>query len=184
MSMWGKPALFAIMVVEGPIATVVGAFLAAQSVLTLPTVYAMAVLADLTGDLLLYLLGRFGHQPRILLRGRKGAIRRMRLIALKVRFQRQGLRLLIIGKLTHAAGFLILLAAGAARMPLGRFLAGNLLATLPKAALFLAIGYFEGAAWQRIDKALWLFSSAMFALLFFAAAVRLRHRLKSRQKEG
>jgi membrane protein DedA with SNARE-associated domain len=175
---WGKPALFAAMVGEGPIATVIGAFLAAQGLIPLSTVYAMAVLADLTGDTLLYLAGRHGRLPRAFWHGRKGTGRRMRIIALKARFHRNGVRLLILGKLTHAAGFLVLLAAGAARMPIGRFLAANLLATLPKAALFLAIGYFEGETWQRIDKALWLFSSAMLVLLGLVAMRRLR-RLKT-----
>jgi membrane protein DedA with SNARE-associated domain len=59
--------------------------------------------------------------------------------------------MLLFGKLTHSAGFAVLLAAGAARVDLRRFLAFNLLGTLPKVLVLVLLGYWFGrlyAAWQ------------------------------------
>ncbi|MBV8045775.1 MAG: VTT domain-containing protein [Paludibacterium sp.] len=178
LSVYGLPALFAAMVLEGPLATALGAFLAAQGFFHLSQVYLLAIAADLTGDSLLYLLGRLGRVPARLWRGARGWHRRRRALWLQAHLQRHAGRLLVMGKLTHALGFLILIAAGAARLPFLSFLGWNLLATLPKSALFAVVGFFGGAAYQRLDFYLWLFSTAALAGLFATACAWLRYRVR------
>lgn len=173
---YGYAALFAASMLEGPIATVIGAFLASQGLLAPGGVYATVVLGDLAGDLLYYGAGRFGSTP-----GRRWSSvlslgRRRHLAALQAYLHKHAGKTLLIGKFTHAAGFLVLLAAGAARVPLRRFLAYSLLGTLLKSAAFVLLGYFAGAAYHRIDSYLWLASCAVLALAAVAAGVLLRRR--------
>ncbi|TDR79926.1 DedA family protein [Paludibacterium purpuratum] len=177
LPVYGQPALFAAMVLEGPLATVLGAFLASRGLISLPQVYLLAIAADLAGDTLLYVLGRLGRVPTRLWRGARGLRRRRRALWLQAHLRQHAGRLLIAGKWTHALGFLVLIAAGAARLPFLPFLGWNLMATLPKAALFALLGFFGGAAYQRIDVYLWLFGCTAFAALLVVAGAWLRYRI-------
>ena len=79
--LYGLPALFAAMVLEGPLATVLAAFFASRGLLGISQVFLLALAADLTGDTLYYLLGRMGRVPACLWHGDKGARRRKRATA-------------------------------------------------------------------------------------------------------
>ena len=147
---YGYLFLFVSAVVEGPIVTIVGAFLASQGYFNVFAVYAVVVSGDLTGDLLFYAIGRFG---------RNGSFARMRnalgmtgerFLSLERYVQEHGVQMLLLAKFTQI-GFLILPASGAARMPVGKFIWYNVLATLPKSFALLVVGYFFGYAYIRID---------------------------------
>lgn len=170
---YGYAALFAASMLEGPIATVIGAFLASQGLLELSGVYATVVLGDLSGDLLYYGIGRLGRRRW---RGVFSLRRQRHLAALQAYLHKHAGKTLLVGKLTHAAGFLVLLAAGASRIPLQRFLGYNLLGTLLKSAAFALLGYFAGAAYHRIDTYLWLASCAAISLTGLVAGILLRRR--------
>ncbi|WP_413730323.1 DedA family protein [Sodalis sp. RH22] len=171
---YGYAALFIAVLVEGPMATVFGAILASQGLLHISGVYAVSVAGDLTGDVILYGLGRSGRITTLLLRRRFDLQGGRQLEPLMARFRRHPGRVLVTAKLTHAAGFVVLLSAGAAKIPLGLFLGFNLLATLPKSGLLLLLGWFAGAAWERINVWLWLFSCALLVSLAIAVVVYRR----------
>ncbi|MEZ5722460.1 MAG: hypothetical protein R3D59_13060 [Paracoccaceae bacterium] len=100
-------------VLEGPIVTVIAAWLATRGVFPLWAVALVVVAADLVGDLLLYALGRWGRAvvpTRFLDRLGLGAAR---LEALAGHFEVKGGRTLLFGKITHSVGFAVLVAAGA-----------------------------------------------------------------------
>jgi membrane protein DedA with SNARE-associated domain len=177
LPVYGLAALFAAMVLEGPLATVLGAFLAARGLFGLGQIYLLALAADLSGDTLLYILGRLGRIPPRLWRGTKGLRRRKRALWLQAHLHEHAARLLVTGKLTHALGFLVLIASGAARLPFLPFLGWNLLAALPKTALFTLAGYFGGAFYQHIDFYLWLFSCIAFCGLVIAIGAWVRFRI-------
>jgi len=107
-------------VVEGPVVAIIATALAKRGVLELGQVLLL-LLGDLAGDLLLYALGRLvpGAMTRALARRRRPDDEKQ--LALEAMFHAAGGRALIVGKLTHFAGFAVLLAAGIAKMPLGRF---------------------------------------------------------------
>ncbi len=162
LKLHGLSLLAPLAVLEGPIVTVIAAYLASLAFFDVRLVYLVVVLADLVGDSIFYGLGRRG--PGLLSqrwRTRFG-VSDARLEALKGHFIKQGGRTLVVGKLTHSAGMVVLLAAGAARMPFWRFLGFNLLATLPKSLVFVIIGYTLGRAYTAIDG--WIFRVS-FALL-------------------
>ena len=62
---------------------------------------------------------------------------------------------LLFGKLTHTTGLPIMLAAGMARMPFGAYLMWNLVGTLPKTAVLLAVGWFLGQAMGSMETWIW-----------------------------
>jgi len=158
-------------VLEGPIVTVVSVWLARLGMLDLRVVLLMLVLADLLGDVLFYALGR-GLLPRLprALRHRFG-LHEARLAALGGHFRDNGPRTLVLGKLTHSAGAVVLVAAGMARMHIGRFLWWNLLATLPKTAGFAVLGWVLGDAYVLIGDWLAVISGAGLAILLAAGGL-------------
>ena len=49
----------------------------------------------------------------------------------------------------------IMLASGAARMNFTAYMVYNLIGTVPKTAVFIAIGWFIGSAYSAIDTWIW-----------------------------
>lgn len=172
----GLPVVGLIAVVEGPIITVLAGWAAANGLLPLWPLAATVILADLAGDLGFYLLGRrgIGRLPAGL--RRRLGLHPDRLARLAEQFRTRGGRILVLGKLTHSAGAVILTAAGTARMPLVPFLAYNTLATVPKSLAFLALGHIAGHAWERIETWIVKGSWLLLALLAIGALIWWRRR--------
>lgn len=151
VAVYGYVALLPLAVIEGPAVTVFAAFLAAQGLLDVGVVYAVVGPGDLLGDVLYYVAGRFLLQ-RLVTWHRAWATRlRHRVGVLAQRVRARAGAMLLFGKLTHSAGFAVLLAAGAAHVPIRRFLAYNFLGTLPKSLLFVVIGYWFGRLYLAVQ---------------------------------
>lgn len=160
----GLLILFPLSVAEGPLVSALAGWLVKLGLLPLTGAYLVLVLGDLLGDALHYGLGRFG--PRWLSpqwRARLGLNNSW----LPQLFQLKGGRTLILAKLTHSLGFAALIGAGAARMPFGLFLWYNLLASLPKSAAFLLLGYGLGHVGGMIDT--WVWRASLIGLTAAAA---------------
>lgn len=177
MTKHGLAVIAPIAVLEGPIVTVIAAWLASQNLFSVWTVAVVVILADLVGDLGLYSLGRWGlHRLPVRWRDRLG-LRRARLRILARHFEAKGGRTLVLGKLTHSAGAAVLVAAGLAKLPLWRFVWINLAATIPKSLFFVALGYFLGSAYTRIDDWIARISLVVLGIVVVAAAVWFIRRL-------
>lgn len=151
LSQYGYEVLFPIAVFEGPAATMLAGALVATGQLDPYTTFAVLVAADLVGDGVYYALGRWGHSQIIEQIGRRLGLTHDRLQPLEARFRKHDWKLLLVGK-TQALGSLVLYFAGAIKMPFARFMAWNLLATVPKTAVFELIGYFLGQTILRSRK--------------------------------
>jgi membrane protein DedA with SNARE-associated domain len=173
---WGLAVIAPLSIVEGPIVSLVAGYLARLGAFDLLPLLAVLVLGDLVGDVALYLIGRKG---RLVVRRRW--LRRLRisprqLARLVHRFRAQDIRLILFGKFTHYLGAAILLAAGVARMPFGRFLAACLIATIPKSAVLVAIGWTFGEAWSRDGDGLFRVLALCLAALALSLPLWFRSR--------
>ncbi|MCR8547836.1 VTT domain-containing protein [Salipiger sp. P9] len=172
----GLAILAPIAVLEGPIVTVIAAWLASRGLLDVWSVSVVVILADVVGDLMFYALGRWGlHRLPLRWRYRMG-LSRARLAQLAGHFQSHGGRTLVFGKLTHSAGAAVLVAAGLARMPMLRFFWINLLATIPKSLFFVALGYAFGSAYSKIDDWIARISLLLLGVLVMAGIIWLLKR--------
>lgn len=172
----GLAVLAPVAVIEGPIVTVIAAWLASQGLMSLWAVIAVVVAADLVGDVGLYALGRWGigRLPARWL-ARIG-LTRDRLEGLTDHFEGRGGRTLLLGKITHSAGFAVLAAAGMAKMPMLRYLLFNLLGTVPKSLLFAGLGYAFGAAYASINGWISVVTLGLGVLIVALAISFLIHR--------
>jgi len=171
LSQYGYEVLFPIAVFEGPAATMLAGALVATGQLNGYTTFAVLIAADLVGDGAYYALGRWGHSRIIEQIGRRLGLTQDRLQPLEERFRKHDWKLLLVGK-TQALGSLVLYFAGAIRMPFIRFMAWNLLATVPKTAVFELVGYFLGQTILRSRKyvdevTLITFGGALLLLVFY-----------------
>ena len=162
MAKHGLAVVAPIAVLEGPIVTVIAAWLASQHLFSVWSVSVVVILADVVGDIGLYALGRWGLH-RLPARWRiKLGLSRERLLRNGRHFRDKGVRTLLFGKWTHSAGAPVLVAAGVARMNFWMFAATNLIATIPKSLFFVALGYQLGAYYGSIDS--WIARASLIAL--------------------
>lgn len=143
--------LFPIMVFEGPVITIIAGFLVSLGYLDFIATYVLAVTADLIGDSLYYVAGRFGTDRFLERRSRRIKTMLDRVETVKEHFERHVGKTLVVGKLTHGAGGLILFAAGVFEIRFATFLLYNALGTLPKSLALLLVGYYFGHSYQRIS---------------------------------
>lgn len=176
ISQHGLWILAPLSVLEGPIVTVIAAYLAQQQLLVLWQVVVCVIIGDLVGDLLHYAAGRgmLGWLP--VRWQRRLGITPERIADMAKLFEAQGMRVLVVGKLTHAAGFAALIGAGAARMRLGPFLLANLLAGVPKSLAFVAIGYLFGEAHEAVGHWLTVGSAIVLVVIGGGVVIWLRRR--------
>lgn len=136
--------LFPLILLEGPIATIAAGLLVAMGLMSWPVAYAVAVTADLTGDTFYYLLGRSARSPRAgRLLARLG-LTREKLSAMEASFGRNEGKALVGAKVADFAAVPVFVAAGLTKVGYWRFLGWTAVATVPKAALLMVLGYFAG----------------------------------------
>lgn len=109
---------------------------------------------------------------------------RRRVAALAPRIRTRAGAMLLFGKLTHSAGFAVLLAAGVARVPMRRFLAFNLLGTLPKSLVLVLLGYWFGKLYASLQGDLRIAGVVGFVLVSSALLLMARRMLADPNERG
>jgi membrane protein DedA with SNARE-associated domain len=163
-------------IIEGPIATVLAAYLAHEGYMNLAAVYVVCVAGDLIGDALLYIIGRFGAGRLPVAITHRLGMTEARKLAMTQHFTTKGGRTLMFAKVTHSAGLPILIASGMARMNVTLYMWYNLLGTLPKTAILVLIGYYFGAAYGLIDAYIYRISLVLLVFLILGGGYYLWRR--------
>ena len=167
---WKYPLIFLITVLEGPVISVISGLLTSQGILAFWLAYLVAVIGDATGDVIYYCLGRWGKDWFIRYPGRLIRVTEKEIAKIERQYENYGGRLVMLSKLAHGIGPAFLVAAGAAKMPFGKFIASCLLAALPLSLTFLTIGYYYGDAFNKISRYL---DAAAVVTFFIAVAISL-----------
>lgn len=144
-------ALFPLAVAEGPIVTVVTGFFSSLGYINFFIAYLILVAGDLVGDMIHYFIGWIGGERFIARWGRYIGVGKAQVESLEKQFAKRGDKLLFIGKMSHGIGGAFLIAAGIIKMPFGKFLSSNFLATLIKSFILLLIGFYFGHAFRVIN---------------------------------
>lgn len=169
--------LLPLTVIEGPIVTIIAGFLSSASHLNLWIAYLIVIVGDLLGDCIFYAIGRWGGGEGIRRWGKYVGITVDGMTRLEKHFERHAGKTLIAAKLTHAIGAIVLAAAGLAKVPIGRFVWYNFLATIPKSLALILVGYYFGRAYVAYNQflstaTLFTLASAGLALLAYVALRR------------
>ena len=143
--------LFPIVVVEGPIITVIAGFLSSIGIFNIFIAFAVVVVGDIVGDVAYFALGYYGRQRFVTRWGRFLGITLERLEQLEKHFEKHSGKTLLIGKLSQGIGGAVLVAAGMAKVPLRKLVLYDFLPTLPKSIILLLIGYYAGESYVKIS---------------------------------
>lgn len=146
--------LFPVVVIEGPIITIIAGLLVASGQLNFWLTFFVVILGDLLGDIFYYLLGRFSIEKIRSNWLRFAGLTPERVSAVVVHFGDHGGKTLFVGKLSHGIGTVFLVAAGLAKMPVLQFLWYDSLATIFKSFVLLCLGYYYGNALSTIKSTL------------------------------
>lgn len=158
--------MFPLVVIEGPIVTLISGFLVSVKFMAFVPTYIVIVLGDLTGDLLYYFAGKMSFR-----RLTEKIISKPIVERYKQKLLKRSKEILFFAKLSHFIGGPILFLAGKIGVDIKEFIIFNFLATLPKSLIIILVGYYFGSAMNNYKGYLDLSFVALFvfsALLIFA----------------
>jgi membrane-associated protein len=167
----GETAFFLGLVLPGELAVILGGVLASQARVPLLAVLLAGVIGPITGDSIGYFLGR--RYGRRFFSGR-----RKRWAKARAWLARWEAFAVFLGRFTAFLRSIIPAAAGAARLPYGRFLPWNVAAGVLWGAGSVLLGYFAGRNYETLAHRAGLLSLALFVLLLAVALVSLFRRRK------
>lgn len=149
---WGYPLMFLMMTLEGPIVTIIAAFLASMGYFNIFLVFALSVTGDVVGDIILYFIGYFGG-ARILAKAEKFLkISAAVVEKLKTKFHQNSGRIIFYVKSTTGLSYITFILAGTLKIKLSKFVKSSILGGLVWSSFLVVMGYFFGYAAERISQ--------------------------------
>ena len=170
-----------LVVIEGPIVTILAGFLASLGQMNLLICYPLVVVADIVGDMSMYAQGRWGGKPAVERWGHRFGIKPEMIVRLEERFKKHPGKTLILGKVSHFFGGPILIAAGMARMRISKFLWYNFIGTVPKSLILLLLGFYFGQAYEKFDRVFTYAGWAAVALVVISVVIYIAIAKKSKK---
>jgi len=152
---WVKSAgyflMFIAMVIEGPIITSAAAFAAALGYFNIFIIFLLSIAGDLVGDYIYYGVGYFGRVNFVEKYGHHVGLTEKRLKHMERLIKKHPKKTLAAIKLAPLLPAPGLMMIGATRMSVRRYTWLTFIVALPKTLLFMALGYYFGAAYDRFS---------------------------------
>jgi membrane protein DedA with SNARE-associated domain len=171
LGLWAYLAIAVLVIVEGPIATLVGAVAASAGYLKPSLVFISAAAGNLTSDTLWYLLGYLGSIEWISQYGRYVGLQREQVQRVQVEIEKHVLQILFIAKLTLGFVIPVLIATGLARIPIRRWFGALFAAECIWTGTLILVGYNFGRYIRTMERGLQFFALGS-ALIFVVVVLR------------
>ncbi len=142
--------LYPIMVIEGPIITVIAGYLVYIGKLNAYLTYLILVAGDVTGDTIYYFLGKYSKNSIFCIWKNVRGSKEGQVKNIENYIRKHIIKTLLIGKWSHGIGAPILMATGMSRISYIKFFIISLLTTMPKTLLLLLCGYYLGKSYTKI----------------------------------
>lgn len=163
--------LFLIMVIEGPIVTVVASFLASFDIFNLGLVFLIAIAGNVLPDLFFFTLGKKIRHKRVECWLTNLGISRERLIKLENNLKNHTKKAIVAIKITPATPIPSIILAGFLNLSYRRFFSISLVVDLILVLLYTITGFFAGTfGWNllkffKLEKYLILLAAAIIILI-------------------
>jgi membrane protein DedA with SNARE-associated domain len=140
-------------VIEGPILMVASGFLVLSGVFGLVPAFLVILAGDLLGDVIWYYIGYFFAEPFLRKYGKFFKITPERFEKAKSLFHENHVKILLISKITIAAGMALatLMAAGASHISFKKYMFLNFIGEIALVSILMSIGYFFGQMYVSIS---------------------------------
>lgn len=169
-------------IIEGPIISVVAAFLSTLGLFNIFAVYVFEIIGDLIGDIALYSLGRWGKNI-IHKHGHHIGATKERLEYAKKYFEEHHGKALLVSKVLHGVGITGLIAAGNLHISFKRYIKTCISISLIQSLFFVLIGLFFGHAYARIGQYLNYYAAAVSVVVLGVIIFLVVKKLKNRPIE-
>jgi len=176
---WNYLLLALLVVVEGPIATLLGAAAASGGLLRPVPVFFAAATGNLTSDALWYLLGYTGKTDWLLRHGYRLGLRDKHVARFEREMHNNGAKILLLAKLTLSFSIPAMVGAGLARMPWRRWLPTVAAAEIVWTGTLVLIGYHLTLSLKRLEAGLQAVA-ILGIVIFLAFAIHYLMRLGAR----
>lgn len=144
--------IFPIMIIEGPIITVISGFLAYLGFLNVFITYPLLVVGDLIGDCLYYGIGTYsGHYSWMRKTRTYLGYDEKSEAFLKNHFETHPTKTLWIAKISHGFGIPVQITAGISKMNLFKYVSIELIGTMVKTLILFVVGFCLGSSYAKID---------------------------------
>ncbi len=165
VSHYGYLIIFPLMIIEGPIVTIIASFLASLGAFNILIIYILGVAGNIIGDAIYYSIGKFGREKFLHKYGKYISVDEKKVEYIENHYKKHMLKTILIAKITEAPIIPALISAGIAKTNFKKFITICALAEIPKVAIIVSIGYFFGKFYTIIDSYFKNFVSIMFAAL-------------------
>lgn len=156
-----------LMTIEGPVATIIAAMLAALGAFNIWVVLVLSIAGDMIGDIILYGLGYRWGMGFVNSVGKYMGITRSLVERMEKYFHRHGGKTIFAVKATTGLCWATFTAAGIVKMDFRRFVKYSFLGGIAWSSFLVAMGYFYGYLWREIKQ----YISWAGWIIFFVAIV-------------
>jgi membrane-associated protein len=169
LSSWGYYIIIPLMIVEGPLVTLLSAMLASFAIFDVWVVLSLSVLGDVIGDVILYSLGKIWGMKFVNSVGRYVGVSKKLVLKMEKHFNKHGGKTIFAVKSTTGLCWAAFVAAGIVGMDFKKFVKYSIMGGFVWSGFLVGMGYFYGYMWIEIRKYIewagWLISG--LALLTF-----------------
>lgn len=169
--------LFPLAFFEGPIISLIAGLFVSQGYLEVIPTFIILSLGDIIPDILYYGIGRLSHRANFLARyGHRFGIGKDRLAAIERLWHRHTFKSVLFSKWAYGMSTPLLLSAGLARVPTGKYISSVIPIVLTQYAALLAVGYYFGSSYQLISAYIqdagWVIAGGVviFIIIYFFVA--------------
>ncbi|MFA6462108.1 MAG: DedA family protein [Candidatus Woesearchaeota archaeon] len=148
----GYLLLLLVIILEGPIITIVAAFAAFMGVFNVYVVFALSVLGNIIGDIIYYYLGRISRRGVIERYLQKSKIKKGTLHKIESSLRNNPGKALTIIKLVPPLPAPGLILAGVVNIRIKTFLFYSFILTFISSLVLVLIGYYTGLAFESFTK--------------------------------
>ena len=168
---YGYWVMLPLMVIEGPVATLISAMLASLGAFNIFIVFIFSIVGDIIGDIILYGLGYLYGMGFVRQVGKYIGITEKLVIRMEKYFTHHGGKTIFLVKSTVGLSWATFVAAGIVKMNFKKFLKYSFLGGVVWSGFLVSMGYFYGYLWRETKQYIEWVGWAIFALAFISILV-------------
>lgn len=150
LNQYGYWAMLPLMIIEGPVATIIAATLSALGAFNVWLVLFFSILGDVVGDVIFYLAGYKWGMSFVENAGKYIGITEKLVLRMEKYFEKHGGKTIFAVKATTGLCWATFTAAGIVKMDFRKFLNYSFLGGIVWSGFLVSMGYFYGYLWREI----------------------------------
>lgn len=162
---WGYFIMLPLMIIEGPVVTIISAMLASLGAFNIFIVLIFSIAGDMIGDIILYGLGHKYGMAFVRGFGKYMGITEKLVLRMEKYFVNHGGKTIFAVKSTTGLCWATFVAAGIVKMDFKKFVRYSFLGGIVWSSFLVAMGYFYGYLWREIKQTIewigWVIFSAV-----------------------